>query len=157
MAKGFGGIPISWEHRAQPVAAFCLEARPQGLTSQEGLQANLVLTVFSLSNMAAVAKTLAHSELKRPLIGAFHGAFILALWLVCYFQNKDDSSLSSSWKLRSTCFSVWDLKGGRNSCLIVWKTVTVPLKAASRNNSKIVRRLFTLPSVFRMYLSFSIR
>ena len=74
------GITISQEHRVQPVAAFCLEARPQGLTSQEGLQTNLVLTVFSLSNMVAVGeKTLTHSELERSLIGAFHGAFIPAL------------------------------------------------------------------------------
>ena len=79
-------------------------------------------------------KTLAHSELKRSLIGAF----LHALWLVYYFQNKDGSSLSSSWKQRSSFFSVWDLKGGQNSCLIVWKTVTLPLEAAARNNSKIV-------------------
>ena len=98
-------------------------------------------------------KTLAHSELKRSLIGAF----LYALWLVYYFQNKDGSSLSSSWKQRSPFFSVWDLKGGQNSCLIVWKTVTLPLEAAARNNSKIVCRLFTLPSVFRrMCLSFNI-
>ena len=56
-------------------------------------------------------KTLAHSELKRSLIGAF----LHALWLVYYFQNKDGSSLSSSWKQRSPFFSVWDLKGGQNS------------------------------------------
>ena len=34
-------------------------------------------------------KTLAHSELKRSLIGAFHSAFIRALSLVYSFQNKD--------------------------------------------------------------------
>ena len=40
---------------------------------------NLVPRVFSLSNMAAAGeKTLAHSELKRSLIGAFHSAFIRA-------------------------------------------------------------------------------
>ena len=50
---------------------------------------NLVPTVFLLSNMAAAGeKTLAHSELKRSLIGAFHGAFIRALSLVYSFQNK---------------------------------------------------------------------
>ena len=51
---------------------------------------NLVPRVFSLSNMAAAGeKTLAHSELKRSLIGKFHGAFIRALSLVNSFQNKD--------------------------------------------------------------------
>ena len=34
-------------------------------------------------------KTLAHSELKRSLISACHGAFIRALSLVYSFQNKD--------------------------------------------------------------------
>ena len=54
------------------------------------LKFNLVPRVFSLSNMAAAGeKTLAHSELKRSLIGAFHGAFIRALSLVYSFQNKD--------------------------------------------------------------------
>ena len=69
-------------------------------------------------------------------------------------QKKDGSSLSSSWKLRSAFFSVSlrDLKGGQNSRLIVWKTVTAPLEAAGRNNSRIVCRLFTLPSVFTMCL-----
>ena len=50
---------------------------------------NLFPRVFSLSNMAAGEKTLAHSELKRSLIGAFHCAFIRALSLVYSFQNKD--------------------------------------------------------------------
>ena len=50
---------------------------------------NLVPRVFSLSNMAAAGeKTLAHSELKRSLIGAFHGAFIRALSLVYSFQKQ---------------------------------------------------------------------
>ena len=50
---------------------------------------NLVPTVFSLSNMAAAGeKTLAHSELKRSLIGAFHGEFIRALSLVYSFQKQ---------------------------------------------------------------------
>ena len=50
---------------------------------------NLVPRVFSLSNMAAAGeKTLVHSELKRSLIGAFHGAFIRALSLVCSFQKQ---------------------------------------------------------------------
>ena len=41
-------------------------------------------------NMAAAGeKTLADSELKRSLIGAFHCAFIRALSLVYSFQNKD--------------------------------------------------------------------
>ena len=40
--------------------------------------------------MAAVGeKTLAHSELKRSVIGAFHCAFIRELSLVYSFQNKD--------------------------------------------------------------------
>ena len=85
--------------------------------------------VFSLSNMAAAGeKTLAHSELKRSLIDAFHGAFIRELSLVYSFQNKDGCPLRSLWRLRSAFFSVWDLKGGQNSALIVWKTVTVPLE-----------------------------
>ena len=55
---------------------------------------NLVPRVFSLSNMAAAGeKTLAHSELKRSLIGAFHGAFVRALSLVSSFQNKDGGPL----------------------------------------------------------------
>ena len=57
---------------------------------QASFERNLVPRVFSLSNMAAAGeKTLAHSELKRSLIGAFHGAFIRALSLVYSFQNKD--------------------------------------------------------------------
>ena len=52
--------------------------------------ANLVPRVFSLSNMAAAGeKTLAHSELKRSLIGAFHYALIRTFSLVYSFQNKD--------------------------------------------------------------------
>ena len=48
---------------------------------------NLIPRVFSLSNMAAAGeKTLAHSELKRSLIGAFHYAFILLL-LLYYFAK----------------------------------------------------------------------
>ena len=38
---------------------------------------------------AAGEKTLAHSELKRSLIGAFHGSFIRALSLVYSFQSKE--------------------------------------------------------------------
>ena len=58
---------------------------------------NLVPRVFSLSNMAAAGeKTLAHSELKRSLIGAFHYAFIRALSLVYSFQNKDGYLLRAS-------------------------------------------------------------
>ena len=58
---------------------------------------NLVPRVFSLSNMAAAGeKTLAHSELKRSLIGAFHCAFIRALSLVYSFQNKDGYLLRAS-------------------------------------------------------------
>ena len=57
---------------------------------QRHARSNPVPRVFSLSNMAAAGeKTLAHSELKRSLIGAFHGAFIRALSLVYSFQNKD--------------------------------------------------------------------
>ena len=78
-----------------------------GLRSSNQLNSNLVPRVFSLSNMAAAGeKTLAHSEIKRSLISAFHGAFIHALRLVYYFQNKDGSSLSSSWELRRTFFSL---------------------------------------------------
>ena len=59
-------------------------------TSERSALVNLVPRVFSLSNMAAAGeKTLAHSELKRSLIGAFHSAFIRALSLVYSFQNKD--------------------------------------------------------------------
>ena len=51
------------------------------------LNRNLVPRVFSLSNMAAAGeKTLADSELKRSLIGAFHCAFIRALSLVYSFD-----------------------------------------------------------------------
>lgn len=35
--------------------------------------------------------------------------------------------------MRSSLSSVWDLKGGQNSCLIVWKTVTVDTR---RTDSK---------------------
>ena len=42
---------------------------------------------------AAGEKTLAHSELKRSLIGAFHAKFIRALSLVNSFQNKDGGAL----------------------------------------------------------------
>ena len=83
-------------------------------------------------------KTLAHGELKRSLIGAFHGAFIRELSLVHSFQNKDGCPLRALWRLRSTFFRVWDLKGGQNSDLIVWKTVTLPLEG---KHSKIVRRI----------------
>ena len=58
---------------------------------------NLVPRVFSLSNMAAAGeKTLAHSELKRSLIGAFCCAFIRTLSLVYSFQNKDGYPLRAS-------------------------------------------------------------
>ena len=51
------------------------------------LNRNLVPRVFSLSNMAAAGeKTLADSELKRSLIGAFYCAFIRALSLVYSFD-----------------------------------------------------------------------
>ena len=96
-----------------------MKPRPQGLL---------------LSNMAAAReKTLAHSELKRSLIGAF----IRALSLVYSFQNKDGGPLRASRRLTSAFFSVWDLQGGQNSGLIVWKTVTVPLEG---KDSKIVGR-----------------
>ena len=86
---------------------------------------------------AAGEKTLAHSELKRSLIGAFCGAFIRALSLVYSFQNKDGGPLRALWSLRSAFFGVWDQKGGQNSGLIVWKTATVPLEG---KDSKIVSR-----------------
>ena len=70
---------------------------------------------------AARAKTLAHSELKRSLIGAFHGAFIFALSLVYSFQNKDGDPLRASRRLISAFFSVRDLKCGPNSVLIAGK------------------------------------
>ena len=67
------------------------------LSSRSGRRANLVPRVFSLSNMAAAGeKTLAHSELKRSLIGAFCCAFIRALSLVYSFQNKDGYPLRVS-------------------------------------------------------------
>ena len=66
-------------------------------TRQKSREFNLVPRVFSLSNMAAAGeKTLAHSELKRSLIGAFHYAFIRALSLVHSFQNKDGYPLRAS-------------------------------------------------------------
>ena len=40
-------------------------------------------------------------------------------------------------RLRRAFFLVWNLNGGQNSGLIVWKTVTVPLEG---KDSKIVRR-----------------
>ena len=55
---------------------------------------------------AAGEKTLAHSELKRSLIGAFCGAFIRALSLVYSFQNKDGGPLRALWSLRSAFFGV---------------------------------------------------
>ena len=64
---------------------------------QSVIDINLVPRVFSLSNMAAAGeKTLAHSELKRSLIGAFYCAFIRALSLVYSFQNKDGYPLRAS-------------------------------------------------------------
>ena len=87
---------------------------------------------------AAGEKTPAHSELKRSLIGAFHGAFIPgALSLAYSFQNKHGGPLRASWRLRSAFFRVWDLQRGQNSGLIVWKNVTVPLEG---KHSKIVHR-----------------
>ena len=74
------------------VIRFCLRKTTRGsfLKQNNSDLVNLVPRVFSLSNMAAAGeKTLAHSELKRSLIGAFHGAFIRALSLVYSFQNKD--------------------------------------------------------------------
>ena len=109
-------------------------AKLDTLASLCGLNINLVPRVFSLSNMAAAGeKTLAHSKLKRSLIGAFHCAFIRALSLVHSLQNKDGYPLRASWRLRSAFFSVWDLEGGQNSGLIVWKTVTVPLEGKDSN------------------------
>ena len=64
-------------------------------------------------------------------------AFIRALSLVYSFQNKDGDPLRASRRLISAFFSVWDLQGGQNSGLIVWKTVTVPLEG---KDSKIVGR-----------------
>ena len=57
---------------------------------------------------AAVEKTLAHSELKQSLIGAFYGAFIRALSLVYSrsFQNEDGGPLRALWSRRSAFFSV---------------------------------------------------
>ena len=64
---------------------------------RNSIPTNLVPRVFSLSNMAAAGeKTLAHSELKRSLIGAFCCAFIRALSLVYSFQNKDGYPLRAS-------------------------------------------------------------
>ena len=106
---------------SMPVAIFTLFRRR--------LMSNLVPRVFSLSNMAAAGeKTLAHSELKRSLIGAFHGTFIRALSLVYFFQNKDGYYLRASWaekcflqclrpkrwtEFRSDCSENSDLTVGR--------------------------------------------
>ena len=63
----------------------------------DGQAPNLVPRVFSPSNMAAAGeKTLAHSELKRSLIGAFYCAFIRTLSLVYSFQNKNGYPLRAS-------------------------------------------------------------
>ena len=66
---------------------------------------NLVSTVFSLSNMAAAGKkTLAHSELKRSLIGAFHDAFIRALSLFTPSKTKMVAlwELCGDWEVLSS-------------------------------------------------------
>ena len=78
--------------------AISTQPRPQGLLA------------FQYSG--GKRKTLAHSELKRSLIGAFYCAFIRALSLVYSLQNKNSSSLGSSWKLRT------ELKSGKDACLI---------------------------------------
>ena len=76
--------------------SFSYDVTPAILVNRNN-SCNLVPRVFSLSNMAAVGeKTLAHSELKRSLIGAFHYSFILALSLVYTFQNKDGYPLRAS-------------------------------------------------------------
>ena len=74
----------------------CIHDKPSlnHLSILEGV--NLVPRVFSLSNMAAAGETLAHSELKRSLIGAFCCAFIRALSLVYSFQKKDGYPLRAS-------------------------------------------------------------
>ena len=86
--------------RESSVTTFMLfKIRSQSLSIDVVLvgRINLVPRVFSLSNMAAAGeKTLAHSELKRPLIGAFCCAFIRALSLVYSFQNKDGYPLRAS-------------------------------------------------------------
>ena len=64
---------------------------------ERALFGNLLPRVFSLSNMAAAGeKTLAHSELKRSLIGAFHYSFIRALSLVYAFRKEDGYPLRAS-------------------------------------------------------------
>ena len=52
--------------------------------------------------------------------------------------------LAPEFFVETAFFSVWDLRNGKNSCLIVWKTVKVPLEAAAKKQGedlKIVRRL----------------
>ena len=82
----------------------------------QGRGSNLVPRVFSLFNMAAAReKTLAHSDLKRSLIGAILTWVLIGLRLpkakmadLCGFFPQPKhfySSVSVMWKLNS--FSVW--------------------------------------------------
>ena len=111
---------------------------------------------------AAGEKTLAHSELKRSLIGASHGAFIRALSLVYSFRNKDGGPLRASWSMRSAFFRVWNLKGGLNSVLIVWKTVTVPLEGKHSKFADLilasigVQHVFKVPAAIEFQLSIGV-
>ena len=76
-----------------------MKDKDYGKSHAEAVQlfSNLVPRVFSLSNMAAAGKkTLAHSELKRSLIGALCCAFIRTLSLVYSLQNKDGYPLRAS-------------------------------------------------------------
>ena len=70
------------DQKGSSSALFFHQPRPQGL--------------LAFQYGGAGEKTLAHSELKRSLIGAFHCAFIRALSLVYSFQNKDGYPLRAS-------------------------------------------------------------
>ena len=100
-------LPFPFLLPITPRASLLSQERRLGTSQSIRVLLNLVPRIFSLSNMAAAGeKTLAHSELKRSLIGTFHCAFIRELSLVYSFQNKKDYPLSASWRLRSAFFSV---------------------------------------------------
>ena len=72
---------LGWECGKMAAKWWSSQPRPQGLLASQ------------------FGGGLAHSELKRSLIGVFRGAFIYALWLVYYFQSKD----VGSWVLCGNC------------------------------------------------------
>ena len=85
--KSAGGNMIGLNLRRKSHAS---QPRPQGLLAFQYGGGR------TLAHKTRQDKTLAHSELKRSLIGAFHCAFIRALSLVYSFQNKDGYPLRAS-------------------------------------------------------------